>query len=157
EEEHHGKFGSIARSVNIQIDKLHRDAKSARKDLDQLLGPAPEGSLGAMDLVAATALPAARPGVPLGMPAPAPKPAPSEFRFGDAGASGIPPPAAAPRPAAAPALDLGPPPSPPRAASGPPARPTPPPRPVAAAMKAPSTPASPAARRAVEDDILGAI
>ncbi|HTJ43399.1 MAG TPA: MXAN_5187 family protein, partial [Kofleriaceae bacterium] len=156
EEEHHGKFGSIARSVNIQIDKLHRDAKSARKDLDQLLGPAPEGSLGAMDLVAATALPAARPGLPLGMPAPSAPPPPSEFRFGDPApapsSSGAPRAAAGP----APALDLGPPPSPVAARpSAPPARPTPPPKP---AVKPPIPTAAPAARpRAVEDDILGAI
>jgi hypothetical protein len=43
EDEHPGKFGSIARSVNIHIDKLGREAKTAKKDLDQLLGPAPEG------------------------------------------------------------------------------------------------------------------
>jgi hypothetical protein len=163
EEEHHGKFGSIARSVNTQIDKLHRDAKSARKDLDQLLGPAPEGSLGAMDLVAATALPAARPGLPLGgVPTPASPPPPSEFRFGDSG--GTPAPRAA---AAAPSLDLGPPPAARPAAPGlgsPPARPTPPPRslkpPIPSAPPLPSMPSMPGAgpgKRAVEDDILGAI
>ena len=63
EDGHGGKFGSIARSVNIHIDKLGRDAKTAKKDLDQLLGPAPEGSLGTIDLLA-TALPAVRPGGP---------------------------------------------------------------------------------------------
>ncbi|MBA3821785.1 MAG: hypothetical protein H0X17_23080, partial [Deltaproteobacteria bacterium] len=77
---HPGKFGSIARSVNIQIDKVGRDAKSAKKDLDQLLGPAPEGSLGTIDLLA-TALPASRPGGP----APAVPQPPSEFRFGGSG------------------------------------------------------------------------
>ena len=61
EDEHGGKFGSIARSVNIHIDKLGRDAKSARTNLDQLLGPAPEGSLGTIDLLAG-ALPAVAPG-----------------------------------------------------------------------------------------------
>ncbi|HEY6176958.1 MAG TPA: hypothetical protein VIX73_21025, partial [Kofleriaceae bacterium] len=76
EDEHGGKFGSIARSVNIHIDKLGRDARSAKKDLDQLLGPAPEGSLGTIDLLA-TALPTVRPGGP----APAVAPPPSEFRF----------------------------------------------------------------------------
>ena len=163
EEEHHGKFGSIARSVNTQIDKLQRDAKSARKDLDQLLGPAPEGSLGAMDLVAATALPAARPGLPLGAPAPSTPPPPSEFRFGDGGTP-------APRSGPAPSLDLGPPPmsSPARAASpvigGPPARPTPPPKamkpPIPSIPGAPPIPSVPGAapgKRAMEDDILGAI
>jgi hypothetical protein len=81
EDAHPGKFGSIARSVNIHIDKLGRDAKSAKKDLDQLLGPAPEGSLGTIDLLA-TALPSVRPGGA----APVVPPPPSEFRFGDSGA-----------------------------------------------------------------------
>jgi hypothetical protein len=79
EDAHGGKFGSIARSVNIHIDKLGREAKSAKKDLDQLLGPAPEGSLGTIDLLATT-LPTVRPGGP----APAVPPPPSEFRFQDA-------------------------------------------------------------------------
>ncbi len=80
EDAHPGKFGSIARSVNIHIDKLGREAKTAKKDLDQLLGPAPEGSLGTIDLLA-TALPSVRPGGP----APAGSPPPSEFKFGDSG------------------------------------------------------------------------
>ncbi len=80
EDQHPGKFGSIARSVNIHIDKVGREAKSAKKDLDQLLGPAPEGSLGTIDLLA-TALPNARPGGA----APAAAPPPSEFKFGDSG------------------------------------------------------------------------
>jgi hypothetical protein len=86
EDAHKGKFGSIARSVNIHIDKLGREAKSAKKDLDQLLGPAPEGSLGTIDLLA-TALPASRPGGP----APAVAPPPAEFRF-DGGQPMMPPP-----------------------------------------------------------------
>src|SRR4029079_9882108 len=61
EDAHGGKFGSIARSVNIHIDKIGRATKSASKDMDQLLGPAPEGSLGTIDLLA-TALPSVRPG-----------------------------------------------------------------------------------------------
>src|SRR5205085_9036555 len=77
EDAHGGKFGSIARSVNIHIDKLGREAKSARKDMDQLLGPAPEGSLGTIDLLA-TALPASRPGGP----GPTSSPPPSDFKFG---------------------------------------------------------------------------
>ncbi|HEU4734532.1 MAG TPA: MXAN_5187 family protein [Kofleriaceae bacterium] len=80
EDSHGGKFGSIARSVNIHIDKLGREAKSAKKDLDQLLGPAPEGSLGTIDLLATT-LPSVRPGGP----APAVPPPPSDFRFQDSG------------------------------------------------------------------------
>jgi hypothetical protein len=90
EDAHPGKFGSIARSVNIHIDKLGRDAKSAKKDLDQLLGPAPEGSLGTIDLLA-TALPSVRPGGP----GPAAPPPPSEFRFNDGGSGSGPMPARA--------------------------------------------------------------
>ncbi len=89
EDAHGGKFGSIARSVNIHIDKLGRDAKSAKKDLDQLLGPAPEGSLGTIDLLA-TSLPPVRPGGP----APAAPPPPSDFRLSDP----PPPPRATPPP-----------------------------------------------------------
>jgi hypothetical protein len=96
EDAHPGKFGSIARSVNIHLDKVSREAKAAKKDLNQVLGPAPEGSLGTIDLLA-SALPAIRPGGP-GPAAPLP---PSEFRFGDSGAQrahprpGTPPPVAA--------------------------------------------------------------
>ncbi len=95
EDVHGGKFGSIARSVNIHIDKLGRDARSAKKDLDQLLGPAPEGSLGTIDLLA-TSLPSVRPGGP----APAVPPPPSDFRFSDSGSqpSYKPPPRSAPPP-----------------------------------------------------------
>jgi hypothetical protein len=67
EDAHGGKFGSIARSVNIHIDKLGREAKTAKKDLDQLLGPAPEGSLGTIDLLA-SALPPGRAGAPAAPP-----------------------------------------------------------------------------------------
>jgi len=81
EDEHGGKYGSIARSVNIHIDKIGRDAKSARTNLDSLLGPAPEGGLGTIDLLAGS-LPATRPGGP----APAAAPPPSDFRFNDPGA-----------------------------------------------------------------------
>ncbi len=91
EDAHPGKFGSIARSVNIHIDKLGREAKTAKKDLDQLLGPAPEGSLGTIDLLAG-ALPSVRPGGP----APSAAPPPSEFRFGDSGSLGARPAATTP-------------------------------------------------------------
>lgn len=109
EDAHPGKFGSIARSVNIHIDKLGREAKSAKKDLDQLLGPAPEGSLGTIDLLA-TALPSVRPGGP----APAVPPPPSEFKFGDSGAMAARPPApparpATPRPGTPPPIQAAPP------------------------------------------------
>jgi len=131
EDAHAGKFGSIARSVNIHIDKLGRDAKAAKKDLDQLLGPAPEGSLGTIDLLA-TALPSARPGGP----APAVAPPPSEFRFQDSG----PVPAPAPKPPARPGtpppfravtapVAVPPPPTPPPPRASQQLRATPPPRP----------------------------
>jgi hypothetical protein len=79
EDAHGGKFGSIARSVNIHIDKIGRDAKSARTNLDQLLGPAPEGSLGTIDLLAG-ALPPSRPGT---HPTATASPPPSDFKFHD--------------------------------------------------------------------------
>jgi hypothetical protein len=78
EDKHGGKYGSIARSVNIHIDKLGRDAKSARTNLDQLLGPAPEGSLGTIDLLVG-ALPSSRPGGAIA----AASPPPSDFKFHD--------------------------------------------------------------------------
>ncbi|MGE0872717.1 MAG: MXAN_5187 family protein [Kofleriaceae bacterium] len=149
EDGHSGKFGSIARSVNIHIDKLGREAKSAKKDLDQLLGPAPEGSLGTIDLLA-TSLPPMRPGGP----GPAAPPPPSDFKFE--------PPPPAPPPALAPSAPPAPP-APPRPA--PPPRPgTPPPRPTGAvAPPAPPIPAAtpPPATTGVipglglDDDILG--
>ena len=96
EDAHPGKFGSIARSVNIHIDKLGRETKIAKKDLDQLLGPAPEGSLGTIDLLA-TALPSVRPGGGAAVASPPP----SEFRFGDSAVRAAPQgPAASVRPSA---------------------------------------------------------
>lgn len=144
EDAHGGKFGSIARSVNIHIDKLGREAKSARKDLDQLLGPPPEGSLGTIDLLA-TALPSVRPGGP----APAVPPPPSDFRFGDTSA----PPAykPPPRPAA----------PPPRPGTPPPFRAATPPAVTPPAQAAPPPPMTLAPERLVErpsgtfdDDLL---
>ena len=152
EDAHPGKFGSIARSVNIHIDKLGREAKVAKSDLDQLLGPAPEGSLGTIDLLA-TPLPASRPGGP----APAVPPPPSDFRFGDSSASPasrphVPPRALTPAPGTA-----TPPPAPPIAsasATAPKLRPsgaaTPPP---VRATPAAVTPVS--APLTLDDDILG--
>lgn len=151
EDAHPGKFGSIARSVNIQIDKLNREAKSAKKDLDQLLGPAPEGSLGTIDLLA-TALPAARPGGP----ATAVAPPPSDFRFGDSGSGARPaaPPVPSARPGTPPPIRPAPPPMPmPMSLGAPPplAMHTPPPQavtppPMLGADRAPLT---------LDDDILG--
>ncbi len=94
EELHRSKYGSIARSVNIAIDKMQRDAKAAKKDLDQLLGPMPEA--GGTD-AAASALPPIGPGGDLSAFS---APPPSEFKFGSAPSStdlGLtPPPAATP-------------------------------------------------------------
>ncbi len=136
EDAHGGKFGSIARSVNIHIDKLGREAKTAKKDLDGLLGPAPEGSLGTIDLLA-TALPAVRPG---GAPAAAPLP-PSDFKFHDS----VP---AQPAPRSTPPPRPGTPP-PLRTAAAPLA--TPPPMSAPAPMAAPLAPPT----LSLEDDILG--
>lgn len=84
EEVHGGKHGSIARSINVALDRLRREARSAQKDLDDLLGPAPAQS---------TPMPAAG---PLGFgDAPPPPPPPSEFKFSDSGPRR---PAAPPRP-----------------------------------------------------------
>jgi hypothetical protein len=123
EDAHPGKFGSIARSVNIHLDKVGREAKAVKKDFDQILGPAPEGSLGTIDLLA-TALPSVRPGGP----APAGSPPPSEFRFTDSGSR----PAIAARPGT----------PPPFPAQAPPAgaRHTPPPVPGLAPAAVPGPP-----------------
>jgi hypothetical protein len=156
EDAHGGKFGSIARSVNIHIDKLGREAKSAKKDLDQLLGPPPEGSLGTIDLLA-TALPSVRPGGP----APAVPPPPSEFRFQDSGP--IPTRTPPPRPVTPPAFRAVPPPaaSPPplpyQQASSPSYHQTasPAPAPQVPQAAAPPSPFSPRAAMSLDDDILG--
>jgi len=153
EDAHGGKFGSIARSVNIHIDKLGRDAKSARTNLDQLLGPAPEGSLGTIDLLAG-ALPAARPG---GM-SPAAAPPPSDFKFHD------PAPPAPARPASQPStVRLTPTPVPapmptPRPSSKP-VPPATPPRGTNTAAGAAPPPPKPEKTQplSLDDDILGGI
>jgi len=129
EDSHGGKFGSIARSVNIHIDKVGREAKSARTNLDQLLGPAPEGSLGTIDLLSSPLPP--RPGsVP-----PVSVPPPSDFRFGGEPAPPPPPPVAAR--STPPQWPAQPPVTPPRGSR------TPPPQPVAQAPLR------------LDDDILG--
>lgn len=147
EDAHGGKFGSIARSVNIHIDKLGREAKTAKKDLDQLLGPAPEGSLGTIDLLA-TALPSVRPGGP----APSSPPTPSDFKFHDpppalsvpARPTPMPMSAPPPKPAFPPPSTLSTPPPKPRVPTPPPFAATPPP-PVASGSLG----------DALDDDILG--
>jgi hypothetical protein len=120
DETHAGKFGSIARSVNIHIDKLGREAKSAAKNLDSLLGPAPDGGMGVgtIDLLAG-ALPPARPGGP----APAAAPPPSDFKFNDPGKAIPTPPPVAAKPPIPTAKPPAPPATPPR---GTPAAPPPP-------------------------------
>lgn len=84
-EDHGGKYGSIARSINVALDRLRREARSAQKDLDELLGPAPSQS---------TPMPIAG---PTGLGAAPPPPPPSEFKFSDSGPRGrraqTPPPA----------------------------------------------------------------
>ena len=168
EERHRGKFGSVARSVNIHIDKVQREAKSAKKDLDQLLGPAPdESSHGVSHFSGASQLPAIGPAGGGGA-AFAPPP-PSEFRFG--GGRG-----AAPAPIKDPGsqpfdLDLPPPPpsmstpapAPKPARPAPPALPTPPPPPpipraAASSQSVPprpiSIPTPPPMALAIDDDIL---
>jgi hypothetical protein len=126
EESHAGTFGSIARSVNIYIDKLSRDAKAAKHDLDQLLGPAPQGGLAAVDLIPAS-LVAPRPQPS----APSMAPPPSEFKFADTTTR------------AAPANDLI---LPPMQA--------PAPRPPASAAKPPARPAVPGSRPSAADKPL---
>src|SRR4051812_30756489 len=39
EDHHGGRYGSIARSVNIRVDKLGRELRGAKRNLEQLLGP----------------------------------------------------------------------------------------------------------------------
>lgn len=127
EVEHPGRYGSVARNVNIQIDRVARAAKTAKQDLDQLLGPAPQGSLGTIDLLA-------------GMGAPsAPAPAPSEFRFSDSQQR----PAASPRDQGL-SLDLGRGADSPAQGSRSPGLPgAPPARPKPALVTPPSMPAQP--------------
>jgi hypothetical protein len=143
EDLHRGKPGSIARNVNRHIDKLGREAKSAKNDLDQLLGPAPEGGLGTIDLLA-TALPLSR-----SMAPPAPvvaAPPPSEFRFQDSGPTTI----RRPSPAPVPARGATPPPF--RAVNPQPTTPLPLPPPSPPPRS--SSPPPPAALT-FDDDILG--
>jgi hypothetical protein len=125
ETSHRGRFGSIARSINIAIDKVHREAKAAKKDLDNLLGPPPaEGG--------ASPLPASGPRGDA--PAPFSPPPPSEFKFG-----GKPAPAAAD-------FDLGipaPPPASPLAAPPPPVALPPKKPPIPSAARNTPRPATP--------------
>jgi hypothetical protein len=101
EEQHRGKYGSIARSVNIAIDKLYREAKAAKKDLDNLLGPVPEDVAA---VSAASALPPVGPAGDLGAFAPPP---PSEFKFSGKGTPRPATPAPVPGPTAGPGAAPG--------------------------------------------------
>jgi hypothetical protein len=84
EERHRGKFGSIARSVNIALDKLHRETRTAKRDLDQLLGPLPpEGEPSSGGAIAPSRHES---GLSAAFTPPPPPPPPSEFRFSDGGA-----------------------------------------------------------------------
>ena len=149
EESHRGKFGSIARSVNIAIDKLHREAKAAKKDLDNLLGPMPD------EAAVAAVLPPMGPAGDLSSLAPPP---PSEFRFAEHGGPsspgafdlGVPPPPSAPptnerTPPPAVSLPAGK-----RQAAG---RPKPPVPPTAGRRATP--PAMASAQPNIQEDILG--
>jgi len=131
EERHHGRLGSVARSVNIHIDKLGREARAARRDLDQLLGPA-DGSGG----FAASGFSQ----VDLAPPPPRPALPPAEFRFRD--------------PMPPPELDLAP---TPRSSGARPAAPMPPVAPpprskTPGPVPAGAPPATPP--RSLDDDIL---
>ena len=97
EEKYRGKFGSVARSVNIAIDKLHREARAAKKDLDNLLGPMPEG--GAAPTPSAI-IAAVAPPVDLGFATPVAPPPPSAFKFSEGANIGV-------APGAPGSLDLG--------------------------------------------------
>ncbi len=101
---HKGKYGSIARSVNIGIEKSEREAKAAKKDFDQLLGPAPSASISA----AASALP----------PVAEEPPPPGDFKF-DSGPKKS---AAISTPTPPPMPGMAPTPRPKSAPLGPPAR-----------------------------------
>ena len=88
DEGHRGKYGSVARSVNIRIDKMERDAResASKNNLDDLLGPAPAGPMvGSSPHIP---VPAAKP------------PPPSQFRFSDSDprVPALPPRPAAPAP-----------------------------------------------------------
>lgn len=165
-ESHPGRYGSVARNVNIQIDRVARAAKTAKQDLDQLLGPAPQGSLGTIDLLA-------------GVGAPAPAPPPSEFRFSDSAQRpaaspqaplDLSPPAGGKLPGMAPASSFGPPAA---AFTPPPVRPKPPvpgsraPTPLPMPVASPPPPIHPTSSpsdvvaqvtvpiQRIDDDILG--
>jgi hypothetical protein len=162
EDKHGGKYGSIARSVNIAVDKLKRDAKAARRDLDELLGPAPDaGHSGSLPID------------PLGATGKITPPPPSEFAFNDArpnpphaapdplGLAG--PPASKPTGGAGAARPLPPVPSSP--AGKKPARDNTPPPPIppkGGAARAPAPPPKAPARspaqapaQSIDEDILG--
>lgn len=96
EDKHRSKYGSVARSVNIAIDKMVRETKAAKKDFDQLLGPAPTSDGASSE---ASSLPPIGPG---GDTSGLTAPPPSEFKFGGADSLALAPPPATP--------DLAPPP-----------------------------------------------
>jgi hypothetical protein len=112
EDQHRGKFGSIARSVNIALDKLQREARAARRDLDQLLGPVPPENERSSPTATGTG-PGS--GLSAAFTPPPPPPPPSEFRFTDgpgmrvAGPISIQQPAVAPPPVASPPAFVAPP------------------------------------------------
>ncbi len=80
EEAHSSKYGSIARSVNISIDKMQRATKDAKGDMDKLLGAAPSAGTSKST---GSKLPPVGIGASLGANA-AKAPSPSDFKFGGA-------------------------------------------------------------------------
>lgn len=75
EERHRAHFGSIARAVNLRIEKLQRELREAAQ------GRKRAASAGGVDVAGASALPPVGPGGP-GSPGFTPPP-PSEFKFTD--------------------------------------------------------------------------
>ncbi|MEZ4367605.1 MAG: hypothetical protein R2939_15205 [Kofleriaceae bacterium] len=148
EDDHRGKFGSIARSVNIHVDKIQRDAKAAKADLDQLLGPTPDDALAAASSLGGVDLLGSSPAMSA--------PAPSEFKF-SAPAIATPTPApppvfATPAPTPPPARPT-PPAAPPSATAAtdfalPPPRPVAPPPPAGRPTPPPARPGTPPPRAA---------
>jgi hypothetical protein len=168
EEKYRGKFGSIARSINIGIDKLHREARAAKKDLDNLLGPMPEAAAPSPSAIIAAVAPPSDLGFG---PAAGSPPPPSAFKFSQNAGIGVAPGAMDLGIPAPPTDDRIPPPPvslPPvggkkPAAAAPPPRPKPPvpggaaPRRTPPPMAAVSAPAGAPTTTplSIDDDILG--
>jgi hypothetical protein len=146
EDQHKGKFGGVARSVNLAIDKLNREITVARVDAADAVRELPTtGPLGPMAGVMA-------PPAPSDFSLDPPPPPPPSMPHGGGFEFEIPPPPTAAPPPAMPraprplAEDLLPPPKPPA---------SPPPRPAAPPPVVPSA-GPPRPIPSLDDDILGA-